>query len=237
MHCQDDIVASSRMHSSISMSLGVPGSVPARTPELSQTAVMSDDKVPASAKPARRDIHVDLGVHPVNSSAPRAAAFHVLRHRPHDLHVLLRHRLLRQPQGFEGLRVIPEELLIDDLALAHRDRRPSTLCSTSGPWPAPRQICLTATRSPASMKSLISSKASASQVSRSCSHRRMTASRPTYGPGSGQPSGVRTMTSGSYSSRKASMSPAFHASNPASHDLHVLLRHRPRSIPQAQESA
>src|SRR3954462_14377927 len=27
--------------------------------------------------------------------------------------------LLRQPQGFEGLRVIPEELLVDDLAPAH----------------------------------------------------------------------------------------------------------------------
>ena len=34
------------------------------------------------------------------------------------------------------------------------------------------------------------------------------------------------MTSGSYSSRRASMSPAFHASKPGSHDLHVLLRHR-----------
>src|SRR6478672_10898888 len=54
----------------------------------------------------------------------------------------------------------------------------------------------------------------------------MTASRPTYGPGSGQPSGIRTMTSGLYSSRRASVFPAFQASKGAFDDLHVLLRHR-----------
>src|SRR5829696_5990815 len=43
----------------------------------------------------------------------------------------------------------------------------------------------------------------------------MTASRPKYGPGSGQFASIRRMTSGSYSSRKASMSPAFHASKEA----------------------
>ena len=30
---------------------------------------------------------------------------------PHDLHVLLRHRLLRQPRGFEGFLLVPEGLL------------------------------------------------------------------------------------------------------------------------------
>src|ERR1051326_2560840 len=35
------------------------------------------------------------------------------------LHVLLRHRLLRQTDRFEGLRVVPEELLVEDPALAH----------------------------------------------------------------------------------------------------------------------
>ena len=84
----------------------------------------------------------------------------------------------------------------------------------SGPWPAPCQMNLTATRSPTSMKSLISSKLSVSQVSRSWSTWRMTASRPAYGPGSGQPSGPRQMIPGSNSSRNASMSPAFHTSNP-----------------------
>ncbi len=47
-------------------------------------------------------------------------SFHCLEEAPHKLHVLLRHRLLRQPHRFEGLRVIPEELLVDDPALAHR---------------------------------------------------------------------------------------------------------------------
>src|SRR5690348_4684859 len=48
-------------------------------------------------------------------------------------HVLLRHRLLRDPEGFERLGVIPEELLEEDQAVAHRehirqlDVRPRTL--------------------------------------------------------------------------------------------------------------
>src|SRR5207249_3487917 len=37
------------------------------------------------------------------------------------VHVLLRHGLLRQPQGFEGLGVIPEELNAEDPALAYRE--------------------------------------------------------------------------------------------------------------------
>ena len=56
---------------------------------------------------------------------------------------------------------------------------------------------------------------SASHVSRSCANQPMTASLPTYGPGSGHPSIARMITSGSYSSRTASMSPAFHAAKPA----------------------
>src|SRR4051812_42786818 len=33
---------------------------------------------------------------------------------------LLRHRLLREAKGFEGLRVIPEELVVENLSLADR---------------------------------------------------------------------------------------------------------------------
>src|SRR5436190_2224067 len=40
--------------------------------------------------------------------------------RPHDLHVLLRHRLLREPHGFEGLSVVPEELHAEHLSLPER---------------------------------------------------------------------------------------------------------------------
>src|SRR5437588_475507 len=52
----------------------------------------------------------------------------------------------------------------------------------SGPWPTPRQRCLTTTRSAASMN-LIGANASASHASRSCSYERMSASRPTKGAG------------------------------------------------------
>src|SRR6478752_1426660 len=37
-----------------------------------------------------------------------------------DLHVLLRHRLLRQPRSVEGLLWVPERLEMNDLALAQR---------------------------------------------------------------------------------------------------------------------
>src|SRR5439155_1091558 len=37
----------------------------------------------------------------------------------YDPHVLLRHRLLREAQGSEGLGVIPDDLHADDLALAN----------------------------------------------------------------------------------------------------------------------
>ena len=115
--------------------------------------------------------------------------------------------------GFEGLRVVPEALQAEDLAPHHKTSVISRFAS--GPEPAPRQITLTATLSAAATKSLIHSHVSASKVSRSCSNWRMTASRPTKGPGSGQPSGGRAMASGWYSSRRASMSSAFHASKEA----------------------
>ena len=38
---------------------------------------------------------------------------------PHDLDVLLRHRLLPQPGGFEGRVVVPEELDLADFAVAN----------------------------------------------------------------------------------------------------------------------
>ena len=101
----------------------------------------------------------------------------------------------------------------------------------SGPRPVVRQMNLTTTWSATSMKSLIGSVVCASHASRSCPNQRMTASWPTKGPGSGQSSEGRMTTLGSNSSGTASQSPAFHASKAALHDLHVLLRHRPRSIP------
>ena len=59
--------------------------------------------------------------------------------------------LLRQPQGFEGLGVIPEVLDHHDLALAKRlDVRDVDFASR--PRPAPRHRYLAITRSPASIK-------------------------------------------------------------------------------------
>src|SRR6478672_6610732 len=36
----------------------------------------------------------------------------------HDLHVLLRHRLLRESRGFEGLLLIPALAVLDDVSIA-----------------------------------------------------------------------------------------------------------------------
>jgi NAD(P)-dependent dehydrogenase (short-subunit alcohol dehydrogenase family) len=94
------------------------------------------------------------------------------------------------PGGFEGLRVIPEELLGDDPAVAHRnDVRQLDVRLRAPAYATP--ACLTRTRLATSMKSPIGSRVSTSQVSRTCCTWRMTASRPTNGPGSGQSSGAR----------------------------------------------
>ena len=132
--------------------------------------------------------------------------------------------------------MIPEELHGDDLALAHRVDARRSRCSTRGRGPRHARLNLTTTRSPASMKSLISSTVSASQVSRSCSHSRMTASRPAYGPGSGQPSGRRKMIVGVAQLTKGVHVPRVPRLEAGSHDLHVLLRHRPPSIPRRAAS-
>ena len=86
--------------------------------------------------------------------------------------------LLRQPHGFEGLGVIPKELVADALSVPERVDERGLQCEL-GPLPAVRQTALTATRSPESMKSLIGSSVSSSHVSRICQTWRMTASRPT----------------------------------------------------------
>src|SRR6266480_6762053 len=46
--------------------------------------------------------------------------FDRLGRRAHDFHVLLRHRLLRQTDGLEGLTVIPEVLVENDPAVSNR---------------------------------------------------------------------------------------------------------------------
>ena len=149
--------------------------------------------------------------------------------------------LLRQPHGFEGFGVIPEEL--DDatiLPLRTRARRRSISdVRLRRRWPAPRQM----SRDDDSVAGVdevadrfhgvgVPGLAHAARTSR------MTASRPTKGPGSGQPlAEVARSTSGSCSSANGIHVARVPRLEGGSHDLHVLLRHRPRSIPQAQESA
>ena len=57
---------------------------------------------------------LDLGMRPVG--AAEIATFPVRIDRAHDLHVLLRHRLLLQPHGFEGLIAVEEDADATDLA-------------------------------------------------------------------------------------------------------------------------
>jgi hypothetical protein len=60
-----------------------------------------------------------------NNAATRMAfGRQLLQVTPHDLHVVLRHRLLRKPSGFEGLVLIPEDLTPCDLALSDPEHRP-----------------------------------------------------------------------------------------------------------------
>ena len=85
-------------------------------------------------------------------------AFHAreLERAKNDLHVLLRHRLLREAQSLAGLGVIPRwPLRNDDLALAHGKDVRGLQSSTPGHGLRARpDVQRTATRSPTSMKSL-----------------------------------------------------------------------------------
>ena len=118
-------------------------------------------------------------------------------------------------------------------------RRTCTSMFELRPLPSPRQIERSATtRSPSVDESRSVSTASASKASRMLlplAHDRLSAHDRLRS--SGQRPHTARSTSGRTTHRSASMSPAFQASMLGSHDLHVLLRHRPRSIPQAQESA
>src|SRR5262249_44443926 len=69
--------------------------------------------------PTLRRSHDDLGVIELTkgvhvASVPRREC------GKQDLHVLLRHRLLRQPGGFKGFLVVPEVFEHDDLPAAER---------------------------------------------------------------------------------------------------------------------
>jgi hypothetical protein len=99
-----------------------------------------------------------------------------------------RRGLLPQPGGFDGFRVVPEDVDVDDLALPRSDDaaelhlRVGSLARPTPGIPDDDAVGV-------AMKSVTGPNVSPVQVSRSCSHWRRTATRPTEGPGSGQPSG------------------------------------------------
>jgi hypothetical protein len=70
------------------------------------------------------------------------------------LHVLLRHRLIPQPGGFEGLVPVVEDVIADGFSVSDREtnqNRPSTTAPLA--CRRPRWKTSAATRSPASMNS------------------------------------------------------------------------------------
>jgi hypothetical protein len=104
--------------------------------------------------------------------------------------------LPRQPHRFEGLRVIPEEVQRDDLALTRRkDVRHLQISLRAMPCPTPD---LPHGNSVANNDEVAGRYQRIGVPGLACLQPlAMTASLPTNGPGSGQPSAARTMLSGS----------------------------------------
>src|SRR4029077_10911874 len=100
---------------------------------------------------------------------------------PEQVDNLLRHRLLRKPGGFEGVVVIPEVLDVEDPSFANRvdDRalQVHLAAKARAMEDHPHDHSITGVDEVADRF-----KASASQVSRSRSNWRMTASRPRMAP-------------------------------------------------------
>ena len=138
--------------------------------------------------------------------------------------------LLRQADGFEGFewsqknsatRIFPLRIVMMPVASAPAQGPGPCRARSSSRRLGPRRRC-NPRESPLRRSS---------HVSRMRSNWPMTVSRPRWAS-SGQPSEARTTSSASVA-RRASVA-AFHAAIPP-HNLHVLLRHRPRSIPQLEE--
>jgi hypothetical protein len=68
---------------------------------------------PASLRQSADDDVFDIGMRPLRRAI--VATFMCGADRAHKLHVLLRHRLLRQPHGFEGIGLVEERLPARDL--------------------------------------------------------------------------------------------------------------------------
>ena len=184
----------------------------------------------------RPGVPLDLGVGVRRASLPRRRGCRRPT-RADDLHVLLRHRLLRQPHGFEGFGPRVEDAPPDALPVAAIGPTCQIVSLAGMPLPAPwprmrrprpsgRQVAHLDNLDGAVGEDVeqVSSTSGGSRHGRdSC---------PPWPTARGTPS-----TSSSISARRASRSRRLKASYGSVSELHVLLRHRPRSIPQAQESA
>src|SRR2546423_6791938 len=101
--------------------LGVHGEVvPPRLPELVYVTTEPVETLPLPGVRERRDGPVyevgrEKAQHDVNVTPARG-----FDDAAHNVHVLLRHRLLRQPHGFEGLRLAHVELLMDHQSVLER---------------------------------------------------------------------------------------------------------------------
>jgi hypothetical protein len=144
--------------------------------------------------------------------------------------------LLREAGGFEGFRVVPEELKSGDLALANRvdTRRLHVRFRPVAPAPPCEPHDYSAGGVDVVSDRYCRVGVPGFAVSLNLSQDRLpTDERPRLGPISwGTPNHVGG----------EEISPGIHVAcverlEGASHDLNVLLRHRPPSIPHAQESA
>ena len=147
-----------------------------------------------------------------------------------QFHVLLRHRLLREADGFEGFRrsrVVPH--------LVHLPAKVPTWGRVFAVAPLPRVVRMTKTMTPFARVADFEFERRFGQRARPPRNEMLLGSTETSSSGCGI--AERVLDSGCTVDWSSLRSLRLNAAWTLTHDLHVLLRHRPRSIPQAQESA
>ena len=144
--------------------------------------------------------------------------------------------LLRQPYGFEGLHVVREIFDSENLALADRiDLSPLqvSIRATAPAMPNETHRDPVASRSEVADRFYLVGVPGLAEMLELTHDRLPTYKRAWLGPPLRRPHDgvwVVQLTNGIHVPRVPCL-------EGRSHDLHVLLRHRPRSIPQLQESA
>ena len=154
------------------------------------------------------------------SATPASSAWLTASNAPHDLHVLLRHRLLRQPGGFEGLVRSREATAVSDLP-SRKSHRPATIASSL------RSLDLAGhrardgiLRAPALLGSMPMSSSRSPRPTQSQSSAARIASTPPTAPAGRDTLDLVRRRLRRVRSRRA------RSPHSAPHNLHVLLRHR-----------